>query len=86
MLANTGDLCFVYLEPFEGHYQFFRLKSRFLNFCERFIPNFEKLHYLLHLNELEDDAVSNDSSVKIGDVNTTFLGTKLNLKDNAAKC
>ena len=65
MLANTDDLCFVYLEPCEGHYQFFCLKSRFLNFCESFIPNFKKLHYLLHLNESEDDVVRKKTLIMI---------------------
>ena len=62
----------------ESHYQFFRLKSRFFNFCESFIPDFENLHYLLHLNESEDNVseekvLENDSSVKIRDVNTSSL-------------
>ena len=56
MLASTDDLYFACLERFESHYQFFRLKSRFFDFCESFIPDFENLHYLLHLNESEDDA------------------------------
>ena len=55
MLASTEDLYFACLERFESHYQFFRLKSRFFNFCESFIPDFENLHYLLHLNESGDD-------------------------------
>ena len=55
MLASTDDLYFACLERFESHYQFFRLKSRFFNFWESFIPDFENLHYLLHLNESGDD-------------------------------
>ena len=46
MLTNTDDLYFACLERFKSHYQFFRLKSRFLNFCESFIPDFENLYYL----------------------------------------
>ena len=84
------DLYFACLERFEILYQFFRLKSRFLNFCESFIPNFENLHYLLHLNESENDVseekdLENDSSVEIRDLNTSSLDNKLNLNDNAAK-
>ena len=90
MLAKTDDLCFACLERFESRYQFFRIKSRFFNFCESFIPDFENLHYLLHLNESEDDVsdekdLENDSSVEIPNVNTSSIDSKLNVKDNAAK-
>ena len=34
MLASTDDLYFACLERFEGHYQFFCLKSRFLIFVK----------------------------------------------------
>ena len=90
MLASTEDLQFGYLERFESHYQFFLLKFRFFNFCESFIPDFENLHYLLQLNESEDDVseekdLENDSSVEIRDVNTSSFDIKLNVKANAAK-
>ena len=55
MLASIEDLYFACLERFESHYQFYRLKSRLFNFCESFIPDFENLHYLLHLNVSEND-------------------------------
>ena len=89
-LASNEDLYLACLERFESHYQFFRLKYRFFNFCESFIPDFENLHYLLHLNESEDDVsekndLKNDSSVEIRDVNTSSIDNKLNVKDNAAK-
>ena len=69
---------------------FFYLKFRFLNFCESFIPDFESLCYILHLNELEDDVseekdLENDSSVEICDVTTASSDNKLNVKDNVAK-
>ena len=60
-VQNLSDLETEFISKFslytvqEGNFQFFRLKSRFFNFCESFIPDFENLHYLLHLNELEDD-------------------------------
>ena len=76
MLPSTDDLYFACLERFKSHYQYFRLKSRFFNFCKTFIPDFENLHYLLHLNKSEDDVseekdLENDSSVEIRDVNTS---------------
>ena len=48
------------------------------------------MHYLLHLNESEDDVseekdLKNDSSVETRDVNTSSIDNKLNVKDNAAK-
>ena len=78
------------MERFESQFQFFRLQSRFFKFCESFIPDFENLHYLLHLNESEDDVseekdLKNNSFVAICHVNTSFLDNKLNVKDNAAK-
>ena len=78
MFANTDDLYFACLERFESHYQFFGLNSRFFDFCESFIHVFENLHYLLHLNESEDDVnneknLENDSSVETRDVNTSSL-------------
>ena len=64
MLASTDDLYFACLER---HYHFFRLKSRFFNYCESVIPDFGSLHYLLHLNESEDDVSEekDDSSVEM---------------------
>ena len=78
------------MERFESDYQSFGLKSRFFYFCKGFIPGFENLHYLLHLNESEDDVneekdLENDSSVETRDVNTSSLDNRLNVKDNAAK-
>ena len=55
---------FCMLEHLEIHCQFFRLKSRFLNFCENFIPDLENLDYLLRLNESEDD-VSEEKILKM---------------------
>ena len=76
MLASTGDLYFECLGRFENHYQFLPLKYRFLKFCESFIPDFENVHYPLHLNESGDDVceekdLESDSSAQIRDVNTS---------------
>ena len=48
------------------------------------------MHYLLHLNESEDDVIEekdleNDSSVEIRDASTSSLDNRLNVKDNVAK-
>ena len=89
-LVCNEDLYFACLERFESHYEFFRLKFRFYNFCENFIPDFENLHYLLYLNESQDDAsevkdLKNDISEEITDLNTSFSDDELNVRDNAAK-
>ena len=88
MLVSTDDLYFACLERFESHYHLFCLKSRFFYFCESFIFDFENLHYLLHLNESENDVndekdLENDISVKTRDANTISLDNRLNVKDNA---
>ena len=61
---------------------------RFFNFWESFIPDFENLYYLLHLNESEDVVSEEkdleiDSSVQIRDANTISLDNSSNVKDNA---
>ena len=61
---------------------------RFFNFWESFIPDFENLYYLLHLNESEDVVSEEkdleiDSSVEIRDANTIPLDNTLNVKHNA---
>ena len=48
------------------------------------------MHYLLHLNESEDDVIEekdleNDRSVEIRDASTSSLDNRLNVKDNVAK-
>ena len=43
------------------------------------------MHYLLHLNESENNISENDSSVEIRDVNTSCLDNRLNVENSAAK-
>ena len=61
---------------------FFGLKSRVFRFLWKFYLYFENLHYLLHLNESEDDVseakeVKNDSSVEIRDVSVTWRSVEI---------
>ena len=64
-LASNEDLYLTCLARFERLNQVFCLKYRFFNFCESFIRDFdENLHYLLHLNESEDD-VGEEKDVKM---------------------
>ena len=49
-LSNNETLYFKCLERFESHFQFFWFQFNFLEFCNNFVPDFENLYYLLHLN------------------------------------
>ena len=49
-LLNNETLCFKFLERFESHSEFCSFKFNFLEFCDNFVPDFENLYYLLHLN------------------------------------
>ena len=53
---------FECLERFESHFEFFSFKFNFLEFCNNFIPDFENLYYLLHLNT--SDNIKESSSEK----------------------
>ena len=51
---------FKCLERFESHFEFFSFKFKFLEFCNNFVPDFENLYYLLHLNT--SDSIKESSS------------------------
>ena len=59
-LSNNETLYFKCLEPFESHFEFFSFKFNFLEFCNNFVPDFEKLYYPLHLNT--SDSIKESSS------------------------
>ena len=61
-LSNNETLYFKCLERFESHFEFFSFKFKFLEFCNNFIPDFENLYYLLHLNV--SDSIKESSSEK----------------------
>ena len=42
---------FACLTRFDSHDEFFDFKHYFSKFCNSFIPDFENLHYLIHLND-----------------------------------
>ena len=46
-------LCILNVWNFEIHFEFFSFKFNFLEFCNNFVPKFENLYYLLHLNTNE---------------------------------
>ena len=59
-LSNNETLYFKCLERFENHFDFFSFKFNFLEFCNNFVPDFENLYYLLHLNT--SDSIKESSS------------------------
>ena len=61
-LSNNETLYFKCLERFESHFEFFSFKFKFLEFCNNFVPDFENLYYLLHLNT--SDSIKESSSEK----------------------
>ena len=52
-LSNNETLYLKCLERFESHFEYFLFKFNFLEFCNNFVPDFENLYYLLHLNTSE---------------------------------
>ena len=51
LCKDNSNFYFVCLTGFDSHDTFFDLKHYFSKFCNSFIPDFEKLHYLIHLND-----------------------------------
>ena len=48
---DDSNLYFAYLTRFDSHDKFLDFKYYFSKFCNSFIPDFENLHYLIHLND-----------------------------------
>ena len=47
---DNSNSYFACLACFDSH-DFFDFKNYFLKFCNSFVPDFENLHYLVHLND-----------------------------------
>ena len=60
--SNNETLYFKCLERFESHFDFFSFKFDFLEFCNNFVPDFQKLYYLLHWNN--SDSIKESSLEK----------------------
>ena len=61
-LSTNETLYLKCLERFESHFEYFLFKFNFLEFCNNFVPDFENLYYLLHLNT--SDSIKESSSEK----------------------
>ena len=51
LCKDNSNLYFACLTRFDSHDEFFLMSNIFKEFCNSFIPDFEKLYYLIHLND-----------------------------------
>ena len=51
LCKDNSNLYFACLTRFDSHDEFFDFKHYFFKFCNSFFPDFENLHYLVHLND-----------------------------------
>ena len=58
---DNSSLYFACLRRFDSHDEFFDFKHYFSKFCNSFIPDFEDLHYLIHLNDNMNDTLVNSN-------------------------
>ena len=65
----------------------FLFKHQLLKFCNSFVPVFENLHNLIHLNDISDtNTIFDDSSIGISENSKRCEDTPLsNVQDNEAK-
>ena len=70
---SSEFLYFECLGQFDSHEPFFLFKHQFLNFCNTFVPEFENLHTLIHLND-------------VSDTNTTFDDSSISDSENSENC
>ena len=57
LCKDNSNLYFACLTRFDSHDEFFDFKHYFSKFCNSFIPDFENLHYLIHLNNSRNDTL-----------------------------
>ena len=62
MTRSNKFLFFECLEQFDSHEPFFLFKHQFLKFYNSFVPDFENLHNLIHLNDVSDTKTMFDDS------------------------
>ena len=57
LCKDNSNLYFACLTRFDSHDEFFDIKHCFSKFCNFFVPDFENLHYLVHLNDNMNGAI-----------------------------
>ena len=66
LCKDNSNLYFVCLTRFDSDDEFFDFKNYFSQFFNSFIPDFENLHYLVHLNgNMNDTLVDNNLDEEI---------------------
>ena len=62
LCKDNSNLHFVCLKCFDSQDEFFYLKHYFFEFCNSFVPDFENLHHLVHLNDNMNSTLVDSSS------------------------
>ena len=87
LTKNNEFLFFVCLGQFDSHEPVFLFKHQFLKFCNSFVPDFENLHNLIHLNDVSDtNTIFDDSSISDPENSKSCEGTPFsNVQGNEAE-
>ena len=87
LTKSNKFLFFERLGQFDSHEPFFSFKHQFLKFCNSFVPDFENLHNLIHLNDVSDaNTTFNDSSISDSENSKSSEGTpSSNVQGNEAE-
>ena len=64
LCKDNSNLYFACLTRFDSHDEFFDFKYYFSKFCNSFVPDFENLHYLVHLNDNMNGTLVDSNSDK----------------------
>ena len=87
LCKDNLNLYFACLARFDSHDDFFDFKHYFFKFCNSFVPDFENLHYLVHLNDnMNDTLVDNSSGEEIVLDTTGFHDEEVLDKQSLAGC
>ena len=62
LYKDNSNFYFACLTRFTSHNEFFDFKHYFSKFCNYFVPAFENLHYLVHLNDNMNGALVDSNS------------------------
>ena len=86
-LSNNETLYFKCLERFESHFEFFSIRFNFLEFFNNFVPDFENLYYLLHLNTSDSikQSISENSESKQDCSQNSCKNTCLEIRNGTSK-
>ena len=76
LTKSNEFLFFECLGQFDSHEPFFSFKHQFFKFCNSFVPDFENLHNLVHLNDVSDTkTMFDDSSISDSENSKNCEGT-----------